>query len=306
MSKVHLSTVTSLHFFPSSRVLLTAGNDFTLNILPAEPLQHGVTPPPISPARTLRGHTRAITSTAIISRGRNVVSGAKDGTLRLWDIPTGAQIRMLGAGKGKYVPILSMSAGERTHSQANACAEGDSDAVTDIDPREVDTLDKIVVCGLQDGSFEVFDLRTKQCAFHSSESAPMLNAVAYESTHGLIATGAADGTIKLYEMRALETPLCAFRRNHAPIEDLTFLSLGPEAFRHTTPDIPSSTNHSPTTGLAIATEDGLPYIADVHPSGPNVRAELVGGNCDCVSSVKWGAGSVWTAADDGVVRQYRT
>jgi len=71
---VHAAYVSSLRFFPSSRVLLTAGADFTLQVLPAERVEAVV---PVSPVRTLKGHTRAVTDTAIVSKGRNVLSSAK-------------------------------------------------------------------------------------------------------------------------------------------------------------------------------------------------------------------------------------
>jgi proteasomal ATPase-associated factor 1 len=67
-SKPHLSTILSLRFFPSSKVILTASNDFSLSIISAEDL---------SVPRTLKAHTRAVTDSAIISRGRNVLSCAK-------------------------------------------------------------------------------------------------------------------------------------------------------------------------------------------------------------------------------------
>lgn len=65
---VHDSTILSLRFFPSSKVILTAGNDFTLAIISAEDL---------SVPRKLKGHTRAVTDCGIISRGRNVLSCSK-------------------------------------------------------------------------------------------------------------------------------------------------------------------------------------------------------------------------------------
>jgi len=72
--KVHAAYVSSLRFFSSSRVLLTAGADFALHILPAEQVEAAV---PVSPVRTLKGHTHTVTDTAIVSKGRNVVSSAK-------------------------------------------------------------------------------------------------------------------------------------------------------------------------------------------------------------------------------------
>lgn len=55
-------------------MLLTAGADFTLHILPAEQVKVVA---PVSPVRTLKGHTRVVTDTAIVSKGRNVLSSAK-------------------------------------------------------------------------------------------------------------------------------------------------------------------------------------------------------------------------------------
>ena len=54
----------------------------------------------------------------------------------------------------------------------------------------------------------------------------------------------------------------------------------------------------------IATEDGLPYVADVSPNGPVIRAELVGTDCDAVRFVRVVGRDVWSASDDGAVRRY--
>lgn len=72
--KVHATYVSSLRFFPSSRVVLTGGADFVLHILPAEQVEVAV---PVSPVRTLKGHVRVVTDAAIVSKGRNVLSCAK-------------------------------------------------------------------------------------------------------------------------------------------------------------------------------------------------------------------------------------
>jgi len=71
---VHAAYVSSLRFFPSSQVLLTAGADFTLHVLPAEQVE---AVNPVSPVRSLKGHSRTVTDMAIISKGRNVLSSAK-------------------------------------------------------------------------------------------------------------------------------------------------------------------------------------------------------------------------------------
>lgn len=296
--KCHLSTVTSLRFFPSSTVLLTAGGDFTLSILPADPTAPSIPPHSdpirISPVRTLKGHTRVVTSTGIISRGRTVISGAKDATVRLWDVSSGNQIRMLGTAG--LSPVLAMSLGERGEGAFVTPPDGESNTTPiSVDPREVETQDKIVFCALSNGVFQAFDLGTKLSVFHSQAvgSSAALQAISYSPAHNLVATGSEKGVIRVYDTRSLGVPLVSFSRNSASIEDLVFLSLSQAA-------------GSNEVGLAVATEDGLPYIANVRPEGPSARAELVGTDCDAVRSVRVGshANAVWTAGDDGVIRRY--
>ncbi len=308
-AKAHLSTVTSIRFFPSSRVVLTSGADFSLSVLSADPPESSpYTTTKVNAARTLRGHTRAVTSTGIVARGRNVLSGSKDGTVRLWDIPSGAQIHSLAAGTNHFVPILALSTGQRW-KEADGNPHGpssDSDLST-TDPREVDTSDKVVFCALQDGSFELFDLRTKR-AQHRSKIGPSgarsaLQAIAYSPDSNLLATGSASGLVSIYDTRSLgEEPVVAFRRNEAPVEDLEFVNVANAPFSLGG----SSAADVADVGLAIATEDGLPYVAEVRPSGPRVRAELVGTDCDAARFVRAVGNEVWSAADDGVVRRYRS
>jgi len=265
--------------------------------------------------RTLRGHTRAVTDTAIVSRGRNLLSSAKDGTIRLWDVPSGSQIRSVALDS----PVLKLSIGERPSS---ATGPDDPASNADIDSREVDTSDKLAFAALADGSFAAIDLRTKRSVARSSTSAAdapatsiaALSAIAYAPSDALLATGAANGVMRLYDIRSFgvesaRAELAAFRRNSASIEDAGFVSLRGEAY-----SVPrGSTDAGVTFGLAVATSDGLPYIAQLQPAAlgavVHVRADLVGPDCDAVRVLRVvpsrdGGEEIWTAGDDGVVRRY--
>jgi proteasomal ATPase-associated factor 1 len=154
---------------------------------------------------------------------------------------------------------------------------------------EVETADKIVFCALGDGTFEVFDLRTKTSVFQSegeNANAAALKSIVYSDSHRMMATGSVQGAVTVFDVRSLGQPLASFYRNTASIEDLVFCA-----------DVQR---------LVVGTEDGLPYIADFEPGSVSVRAELVGGDCDAVRAVKVdGKGCVWTASDDAIVRKYR-
>ncbi|CAA7263921.1 unnamed protein product [Cyclocybe aegerita] len=286
-SRPHLSSVTSLKFFPSSRVILSSGQDFSLTILPAD-LPDGPTPSAtrIAPVRTLRGHVRPVTDTAIIGVGRNIVSSSLDATIKLWDVSSGEAISSLSPQSA----ILSMSSGNRMPAPPDG-EEHPPPAATD--PREVpETSSKVVVCGLQNGEFQFFDLGFKKSVFRSpiSQNPSPLTSIAYSEADNLLATGSASGVVTLYDTRSLGSPLTSFSRLETEIEDLAFVRSGTEV------------------ALAIATSDGLPYVANVLPEGPSVKAELIGVDCDPVRNIAAttsdGRTEVWSASDDGVVRRY--
>lgn len=211
---------------------------------------------------------------------------------------SGKQIHSFSASKGKYVPATRISLGERGEGEAGrARPDGEDLDISKsepIDPREVETQDKIVFAALHDGSFEVFDLGSKTSVYRSPpppSARSSLSSILYSSSHNLLCTGSSRGLISLYDTRSLSTPLTSFSRNTASIEDLAFLA----------------SDGTPTVKLAVATEDGLTYIANVRPEGPEVYAEIISGDCDGVRAVKVGLeGELWTAADDGVVRRFST
>lgn len=64
----HLGEATTARWFPSGVVALTGGIDMQLRVWSAETGQC---------AAVLRGHTAALTDTAIVLRGRNIVSTAR-------------------------------------------------------------------------------------------------------------------------------------------------------------------------------------------------------------------------------------
>lgn len=201
-------------------------------------------------------------------------------------------------GSKNFVSILAISAGERGEATFTPPPHGEEIGAAStmiIDPREVETTDKVVYCALSNGSFEAFDLNIKLSVFRSpvSSSDSPLESICYSSAHNLLACGSLNGVVSIYDTRSLSTPLTRFKRNGASIEDLTFVSS-------------PATEHDSEVGLAVATQDGLPYVANIRPEGPSVRAELIGTDCDAVRRIytTTGDGEVWTAGDDGLVRRY--
>lgn len=234
----------------------------------------------------MRAHTRTVTDSAIIALGRNILSSSLDRTLKLWDVSSGDVISSLTSQS----PIVSMSLGDRMaippHGEESVPPAAE-------DGREVpETASKLVFCGLENGSFELFDLGFKKSTYRSPlpNSPSSLTSIKYSDSNNLLATGSSSGIVTLYDTRSLGTPLTSFSRLETAIEDLAIIL------------------KNSGVDLAIATSDGLPYLASVVPEGPAVSAELVGADCDPVRNITLRDNNrrkeVWSASDDGIVRRY--
>ncbi|KAG9050658.1 hypothetical protein FS837_003385 [Tulasnella sp. UAMH 9824] len=278
--KPHVSSITTLRFFPSSEVILAGSLDMSISIISAADL---------SVPRKLKGHSRGVTDTAIVERGRNVVSCAKDGTVRLWDVGGNKQIRMMGVES--WSPILKMAFGATPQSLT---PNGTTEPV--LGEGEVGTQDKLLCCALQSGQFTLLDLGSKSPVYTSpASSSSALHSIALSDN--CLATGSANGLINLYDIRNLgsgttegEGLVFRCKRNDATIEDLSFT--GPS---------PSSTG---IPDLVVATVDGLPFRLGYNGDKPHVVEELVGNDCDPVRVVRVLGDKVWAAGDDGLVRCY--
>ena len=315
--KLHLSTVLSLRFFPSNKVLLSASSDLSLNIISAIPGSDSNPLEPFAVPRTLKGHKAAVTDTAILGVGRRVLSCSKDGSVRLWDVSKEAKISALTSDQ--FAPIMRMAvSGHSLAWSGNESWNGHlppdglltSTSVNEqaVSPSDVtDTYENVIYTVLQNGAFNVLDLRTRNLIYASppsriSASRASLCAVAQEDNSHFLATGSQGGIINVYDIRYLpsessSTPssvehpsLFSFQRSNSPIDDLHFVP-------------PNEGKGAPD--LLIAVGDGFPFRASLHPDGPKVVEELIGFADESVTVVRTdGRGTVWAAGHDGIVRKY--
>ena len=325
--KLHVSTILSLRFFPSSKVLLSASSDFSLNVISTAIPSGENDIPLLAVPRVLKGHKGGVTDTAIIGVGRDVLSCSKDGSIRLWDV---AEARKTGSSLASdgFKPIMKMAVSSRT--VANSGNEAWSGLLPpNGEPREVapgprDVSDNnlpgnVIYAALSDGTFNVFDLRARSLIYSSPKSMSSnpsnsgLSAIAYDARSHILATGSQHGIVALFDTRYLPAPstssgtsssssaavLLSFQRSNASIDDLLFVP--PTAY--------SAIETHPH--LLVAPADGFPFRASVHPNGPRVVEEYIGFADEGVKVVRMtrrdGAGvlgDVWCAGDDGIVRRY--
>lgn len=296
----HVGDVLDARWFPSGEVVLTSSSDATLRIFSAI---DGSNP------RTLKGHKRAVTSTAILGVGRNVVSGSKDGSVRLWDVSSGKSLASMYTEGFAGVEAIAVDSGAASIHAAQATEPP-------IAEREVvgDTRDKLVFAGLSKsaGLISVFDLRSRGAIFsaisHVPQSADVtpslrggaIHAIAYDADKHLLASGSSKGVVAIKDIRMLSSDPSSdhstprlLMRNQAGINDIKFAQ--------------SATAEG--IDLVLAGASGLPcrlHLPSSADESASVVEEYAGWEAVPISSISVGSGTgnVWLAGGEAGLRRY--
>ncbi|KAI9491452.1 WD40-repeat-containing domain protein [Zychaea mexicana] len=190
----HLADVTAVRFFPSNQVLLSGASDFRAKIWS---IQDGSNPV------TLTGHTAGITDLAIVSRGKNVLTSSRDGTIRLWHCGTGSTISVLG---NYNVPVTTMTL-ESLPSNYKPADQAQ------LDEREFETADKMILVGLNDGSVRGIHLGTKQEFFSIQSGYDKVSALKYDTKSSILLVATMNGLVQAYELVDPSKPRLQWQRS---------------------------------------------------------------------------------------------
>ncbi len=119
--------------------------------------------------KVLRGHEGWVTSVAVSPNQSFVASGSHDETIRIWDMQTGECFKVLQSNHSKVMCIAFLE-------------------------------EKKLVAGLEDGSFQIWQLDPDRClATIPAHSKPIV-ALAVDLPHQCLALGAKDFTISLWNL----------------------------------------------------------------------------------------------------------
>jgi len=248
----HVGEVYTSKLFPSGIVVLSGGADMQLKIWS---VKDGSCPV------TMTGHTQAITDTAIVGVGKNIISVSKDGSARLWN-----------CGEAKCVAVLVTVEDQIT--SCNLSKETMFHPLQDtvaMEQGEVDTENKVLAIGGENGSLSVINVGAKKIIFSTKLDSPV-NSVLL--TPSCLYAGCQDG--KLHIIKKGQEPMTV-SCSSSPI-----LSLLPVL-----------------DGVCVSRQDGC---VAVHLSGDPVY--LTGPDTEPVYQVVTDGTWLYSGCRDGCVRKY--
>ena len=269
--------------FPSSEVILSTSSDLSIRIFSA---LDGSNP------RTLTGHAAAVTSAAIIGRGRHVISSSNDGKIKLWSVSENRCLKTWRSSNGARIKVTKV-------------VVASTRAVSSYTRSAIELEGKVAIAAFEDGSLALYDLNAPESepplqaleisANHKSISATSFR---YHSDRPLLAVGTVDGLITVLtfsetDWSASPKHLTRFKRNGADITSLSFV----------TPLSPSGPIH-----LLVSTADGLPFAVSllwkVETVDLKVETEYAGYNIDACNGLVACEDSVYASGKDGTLRRY--
>ncbi|XP_011900574.1 PREDICTED: proteasomal ATPase-associated factor 1 [Cercocebus atys] len=256
----HVFDVNCCRFFPSGLVVLSGGMDAQLKIWSAEDASCVV---------TFKGHKGGILDTAIVDRGRNVVSGSRDGTARLWDCGRSACLGVL-ADCGSSINGVAVGAAD------NSINLGSPEQMPS--EREVGTEAKMLLLAREDKKLQCLGLQSRQPVFLFIGS-DAFNCCTFLSGFLLLA-GTQDGNIYQLDVRSPGAPVQVIHRSGAPVLSLLSFRDGFIA--------------SQGDGSCFIVQQDLDYVT-----------ELTGADCDPVYKVATWEKQIYTCCRDGLVRRYQ-
>ena len=191
--------------------------------------------PAPAPATQLRGHSGTITGVAFAHDGKWIASAATDGTIKVWNANARTLLRTLELDAG---PATAMAA------EGQRAVSGHKDgslALWDLETGDKLASYKHAEAGIrsvaftgdgerfaassEDGTVMLFDARTRGAPVHVLEGHDSaVQALAYSRAGRLLASGAADRTVKLWDL-AVQRLIRTYRGHN---ESVTAVSVTPD------------------------------------------------------------------------------
>ncbi|CDK27511.1 unnamed protein product [Kuraishia capsulata CBS 1993] len=210
--EAHFADIVKVLFFPSGKVVLTAGLDYQIKIWNFEDGQN---------PRTMRKHTNRITDLAIIGRGRNFLSSSLDGSIVVWECGSGKAIDEMRRVRDLSDPVNCICVFQDQWQTSNS---GDHQLFFEMEG-------KICYAGHESGVISTWDM-TKRLPLgeYAAVDGGAVSSIAIDSrkrkdgSH-LIITGYSTGYVRFWSSLNHESPLHELKIAKDELEDRSIGSL---------------------------------------------------------------------------------
>ena len=181
----------------------------------------------------MKGHTRAVYSTALSPDGKQMISASGDGTAIIWDLDSGVKIQTLSVHSdqvmsacfshdGKHIltasvdgttKITDIKSGEVTRSMEHYCK---------VYRATYSPCGNYIASGAEDGSICIWEVETGDLHRKLTGHEKWVGSVQYSNCGKQILSASGDGTVKLWNISD-ETCIKTFDEVHSgPINSIEF------------------------------------------------------------------------------------
>jgi len=160
-------------------------------------------------SRMVEGHTDDVNAVAISADGRRALSGADDGTVKLWNLETGACLQTLEMNSDFVTAVALSTNGELALSGSNDGylilwnLETGDDVQTLVEIHRRDIVNCVALSA--DWTLKLWDLKRGKLLHKMEENGGEVLSAAFSADSGQALVGVSDGTLKLWD---LETGSC--------------------------------------------------------------------------------------------------
>ncbi|KAL6945497.1 hypothetical protein ACO0QE_002957 [Hanseniaspora vineae] len=190
--KAHAGLITKICIFPSDKVMLTSSIDRSIQLFS---LEHDYSNP-----RSFCGHLEPVRDLALIANGRNFLSCADDGTIKLWECGSGLCVHTFTKKSGHlYNPVVAIAVSPLLNLFSGDGNDNTYESLqTSTSSLEFNTKGYVVFAAYNSGHIACFDIFTKTQIMEIDnpfdKSIACTSMCLDEESKSLI-TGYTDGTI---------------------------------------------------------------------------------------------------------------
>ncbi len=182
---------------------------------------------------TLRGHLHYVTSVAFSPDGQRIVTGSRDGMVKVWEVPGGRELQTLRGHTQSVASVAFSPDGERIVSASSDMTARVWEAASGKELFQInggkDWISSVaffpdgqrIVTGSSDMTAKVWEVPGGKELLTLKGHDNIINSVAISPDGQRIATGSADATAKVWNA-ANGMELQAFRGHDGPITSIAF------------------------------------------------------------------------------------